>query len=222
MRTIFILTILFLSLQTNAQIRLLDQEDIVNKTPEELALMRNEIFARNGYTFSNAQYQNYFERFYRALYDNSKVKLSEIETENVNLLKERESYLRGRRKKAIEDLKQIKKELNEKSSGSEDRFDNDKSLRYALNRLDLNDIHYNKSCGIYKLTIDNGYSIKYYQIYVDNDNIKVIANNCCHSVIFGSFDDGYSDYMSESEHSDEWNFDITDDGLEYNSYQAAG
>lgn len=85
----FILTILFLSLQTNAQIRLLDQEDIVNKTPEELALMRNEIFARNGYTFSNAQYQNYFERFYRALYDNSKVKLSEIETENVNLLKER-------------------------------------------------------------------------------------------------------------------------------------
>ncbi len=62
------------------------------RNSKELRLMRNEIYARHGYTFSSADLQKYFgaKPWYKPLGNNSAVKLSDIETFNVELLKNME------------------------------------------------------------------------------------------------------------------------------------
>lgn len=59
---------------------------------KDLRLMRNEIYARHGYTFSSADLQKYFgaKPWYKPLGNNSAVKLSDIETFNVELLRNME------------------------------------------------------------------------------------------------------------------------------------
>ena len=54
-----------------------------------LRLMRNEIYARHGYKFASADLTNYFSKmsWYKPVSDNSKVKLSDIEQLNINLIK---------------------------------------------------------------------------------------------------------------------------------------
>lgn len=54
-----------------------------------LRLMRNEIYARHGYKFASADLTAYFSKmsWYKPVNDNSKVKLSDIEQLNVNLIK---------------------------------------------------------------------------------------------------------------------------------------
>ena len=54
-----------------------------------LRIMRNEIYARHGYKFSSADLTSYFSKmsWYEPVSDNNKVKLSDIEQVNVNLIK---------------------------------------------------------------------------------------------------------------------------------------
>lgn len=57
-----------------------------------IRLMRNEIYARHGYVFNDEKLKAYFKScsWYKPLNNNSKVKLTEMETINVAVLKNRE------------------------------------------------------------------------------------------------------------------------------------
>ena len=59
-----------------------------------LRIMRNEIYARQGYRFSDKKLQAYFDscKWYKPIPDNSKVNLTGIETLNVSLIKQEEKY----------------------------------------------------------------------------------------------------------------------------------
>jgi len=72
--------------------RYLTDSDLAGLTKEQLAIARNEIFARHGYIFMVQKYVDYFssKSWYKA--DPSYTgELSDIEEYNVNLIKERES-----------------------------------------------------------------------------------------------------------------------------------
>lgn len=58
----------------------------------QLRVMRNEIYARHGYTFASADLKAHFAKmsWYKPLGDNSKVHLSELEQLNVDLIKAEE------------------------------------------------------------------------------------------------------------------------------------
>lgn len=62
---------------------------------EAIRLMRNEIFARHGYVFSDPKLKAYFQScsWYKPIGDNSKVKLSEMENINVAILKNNEQEI---------------------------------------------------------------------------------------------------------------------------------
>ena len=72
--------------------RLLTESDIAGLSKEELALARNEIFARHGRPFSTAKYKEYFEQ--KSWYtinpdyniDDDKSHLNDIESKNVDFL----------------------------------------------------------------------------------------------------------------------------------------
>lgn len=68
--------------------------DVEDKTELELGIMRNEIYARHGYSFKNKDYRRYFEdtEWYMPLAVDVREKLSDIEVKNIELIYEYESY----------------------------------------------------------------------------------------------------------------------------------
>jgi hypothetical protein len=78
---------------TQASYRLLKNDELINMSKYELRLMRNEIFARYGYKFTpGSEMYNYFNQqdWYSAKYDNVNDFLTDIEKENINLIKQAE------------------------------------------------------------------------------------------------------------------------------------
>jgi hypothetical protein len=75
-----------------ASTRLLTPSDLVNKTPWELRVMKNEIFARHGYIFKTPEMRSYFARqsWYSARYDDVTRLLSDIEIRNAKIIKSSE------------------------------------------------------------------------------------------------------------------------------------
>ncbi|MEI3337903.1 MAG: YARHG domain-containing protein [Clostridium sp.] len=73
----------------------LSVEDIKNLSKEELAIARNEIFARHGYVFKMEEYKNYFKSktWYKEnpSFSGSESELNEYEKANINLIKSYES-----------------------------------------------------------------------------------------------------------------------------------
>lgn len=75
--------------------RLLNSSDLSGLGTKDLKIMRNEIFARHGYLFETQDMKAYFERqnWYQGLYQNVQSKLTEIEKNNISLIKNQEALL---------------------------------------------------------------------------------------------------------------------------------
>ncbi len=63
---------------------------------KELRIMRNEIYARHGWNFSSADLKEYFSSkpWYKPAKDNSQIVLSDLETINVEILKDEEEKMK--------------------------------------------------------------------------------------------------------------------------------
>lgn len=68
-----------------------------NASSKVLRIMRNEVFARKGYVFSDPELNKYFRScpWYKPGKDNNEVKLNNIETLNIAFLKYQETYRRN-------------------------------------------------------------------------------------------------------------------------------
>lgn len=62
--------------------------ELVGLSSKELRLLKNEIYARKGYVFSNRELKEYFSQYawYRPLGDNTKVILNDYEQSNVTII----------------------------------------------------------------------------------------------------------------------------------------
>ncbi|MES2982953.1 MAG: YARHG domain-containing protein [Verrucomicrobiota bacterium] len=74
--------------------KLLKESDIENMRPEELRIMRNEIYARHGYGFKLVDMREHFEKqgWYMALSQDVTSSLTEKEKKNAALIKRYENY----------------------------------------------------------------------------------------------------------------------------------
>lgn len=143
----------------------------------ELKWLRNEIFARHGYVFSNKEYQEYFERFdwYKAASDNSSVKLSDTETANVNILRDEEN----RRHTRVKAIKTFFKELrtNYKSvPGLMEWISHEDYFKEILQKINVDEMSFCGSRGKYSVTIDNGSEINSCFLDVDGNTIRLGHN----------------------------------------------
>lgn len=77
-----------------ASTRELTYDDVENMTGEELSEMRNEIYARHGYSFSNKEWRFHFEAkdWYMPLDVDVREKLTDVEVTNIELIYEYEMY----------------------------------------------------------------------------------------------------------------------------------
>lgn len=79
---------------SEASLKMLDKENLKDKTNEELAIMRNEIFARYGYIFKQGgKMEAYFKMqdWYRPIHPDVNSFLTEVELANIKLIREIEA-----------------------------------------------------------------------------------------------------------------------------------
>jgi len=214
----------------------LNESQLSEKSLEELALLRNEIMARKGYVFSTQKYAQYFENqsWYKPVQSNTEIKLSEIENKNIEIIQKLEVKEKTKRDRALNDLKELKNALNSnnetiikkylskltRETGNYDALISE--LKEAFSKIDLNNIHWNKNSGLYKVTIDNGRSISRYEILFGYDTVSIKYGIYARSEIVGGYEDGYSDYMPEEEYQIWYEFNMTENGIIFDYWGGAG
>ncbi|NVO12336.1 MAG: YARHG domain-containing protein [Bacteroidales bacterium] len=235
-RIIFIILIAHILIyKLNAQVidncsdcsnQIVSNEQIKEKSTDELQLLINEIYARKGYNFKDLRFVEYFsnQNWYRPAKNNNEIKLNEIENQNVNIFKERIKYLDLQRKELINQIKNFKKYVLANDSiylrkqfefKTKDNYDKEnKDLRSVLNKINLDDIHWYKNKGLYKVLIDNGFVIIEHSIRIHGNNIDLQLNQMSHSEIIEGFD-AYTDYRSEIEYMLEWQFEFSNGRLKF-------
>lgn len=199
--------------------RKLTESELNTKCDRVLSIMRNEIYARHGYRFSNEAIQDYFEYkgWYRPVADNKEVKLNQIEQNNVNLIKSVENKRQSKYKAISLYFGQLKKAFENKDnnyiknifSKMTENYERESMelLSTVMSKIDPSDINYYKNKGTNKTEVDNGYVVMEYSIYVEDDMIQLTYNYQRHSDIIEGFD-SCTTYMSEEEFAYMWRFKI--------------
>ena len=217
-RISIVLILFFVFINTSAQIRFnLDKERLSEHRltlicDDELSWLRNEIYARHGYVFSNKEIQNHFSscEWYTPATNNASIKLSQIEQANVGFLKKEEEKRKTRTNSIrayFKTLKTNKSELNKIDTFAGD--DLTPLLLKTLQSLDMDNMEFCGKKGLYQVTIDNGQSIKAYFLSVENNEIKLGYSAQGGSSILPQENDSDEDMISD-ESAQWWEFSIND------------
>jgi hypothetical protein len=226
--------------------QLLTEAHLAGKCIEELELLRTEIFARHGYHFESMRYESYFayKSWYQALYvedaddvHNAKIKLSSVETKNVNFIKSIEKKLHQIRNMAFSDLRALKTALNNNDKAYLDKIPRSRlheeqsistemwqEIKKILNHINIDNINCVKCKCLNKTSFDNGFWAVHYKVYTEGDKLYVIAdlsnNEYNRSETFGSYNDGYSWVTDGGGDLFGLEFTMQKDGLVLNEYIA--
>lgn len=76
---------------STCSIKIIESSELENIEIYNLRLLKNEIYARKGFVFSNKDFKDYFKKktWYKPTNNNKLIKLSEIETRNVETISQR-------------------------------------------------------------------------------------------------------------------------------------
>jgi hypothetical protein len=80
------------TLYSNAQRRILNENEIANLDSNALSFLRNTFYARKGYIFYSLRYSDYFKEreWYKPLYDNVDDLLSDLDKKNIQFIQSHE------------------------------------------------------------------------------------------------------------------------------------
>lgn len=214
--------------------QVVNSEQIEALSVDEIRLLINEIFARNGYQFENSRFQNFFEEksWYKSKNDNKSVVFNEIEKKNIKLFQDKTKELKTNQKELINQLKVFKNLiLNDKKEELKTEFsfyyeqqtaDNEsKLLKDVFNKVNLDDINYYKSQGLNSIITDNGFVKIIYEVSIENENVNLYFNYMAHSKIIKDFDE-FTDYHSEDEYAFNWQFEFKHNKLKFIRLVIAG
>lgn len=209
-------------------------ENIKDLSIDEIRLLTNEIFARNGYAFENSRFQNFFEQksWYKSKNDNKRVVFNKVEEQNIKLFQDRTKALKNNQQELVNQLKHFKNlVINDKKDELKENFgfcydhqtgeDEQKSLKEVLNKINLDDINYYKSNGLNSTMTDNGFVKIVYEVAIENENVHLFYNYMAHSKIIKDFDQ-FTDYHSEDEYMYNWQFEFKNNKLRFVRLAIAG
>lgn len=198
---------------------------------DEIRLLTNEIFARNGYQFENSRFQDFFEEksWYKSKNNNKSVVYNEIEKKNIKLFQDKTKQLKNNRKELVDQIKIFKNYVLENDKvnlqklfnyKAEDKYDTEYLLS-VMKKIDLDDINWYKNVGIHKVLVDNGFVIIEYSVTIENERISILYNFMNSSEIIKDLDI-YTAYQSEGEHLYNWQFDIKNNKINFIRLAVAG
>lgn len=211
--------------------KIITLKQLDKKNIDELKLLVNEIYARNGFAFEKMRFQNYFSEksWYKPLKNNKDVQLNAVEKQNIEILQEKIKQFEADRKGIIGQITQFKtfgiignKAELKKNFGyiPEDDFDFE-NIQSVLKLIVPDQINWYKNKGLYKVSIDNGFVVEDYGVSIKGNTIEITYNFKAHSEIIEDFD-VYTDYNSESEHAYNWQFQYVSGKLKFIKLIVAG
>ncbi len=243
MKKITLVLLIIFSLNATAQTlkdcsicstQIIKAEQIIDLSIDEIRLLTNEIFARNGYKFENGRFQNFFEEksWYKPKNDNKSVVFNEIEKKNIKLFQDKTKELKNNQQELVNQLKTFKNLLlNNNKEELKTKFgffyenqtedDEPKLLKEVLNKINLEDINYYKNNGLNSTMTDNGFVKIVYEISIENMNVNLYYNYMDHSKIIEDFDE-FTDYHSENEFMYNWQFEFKNNKLKFIRLAIAG
>ncbi|GHU95992.1 hypothetical protein FACS1894156_6450 [Bacteroidia bacterium] len=194
------------------------------------------------------RYDHYFayKSWYKPLYGedldsvhNAKIKLSSIETKNVNFIKSIEKKLHQIRDVAFNDLRALKTALNNNDKAYLDKIPrsnlHDKQdisaemwqkIKKIFNYINLDDINCVKCKCLSKTSFDNGFWVIHYKVYTEGDRLTIVADYANDtdnkSETYGGSNDGYSWITDGGGDMFGLEFIMQEDGLVLNWYIAVG
>lgn len=146
---------------------------------DEIRYLTNDLFARKGYAFQDADIDAYYagKEWYKPVNANYTIEYSAIENQNIKLLQDRTKVLQGQRKLLIAELKKFKALVeagNQQQLKTQFNYSlgqNDDFIKNVLDELFLDDIHWFKKEGLSSVTKDNGDMVKVYALKINDDRI---------------------------------------------------
>lgn len=214
--------------------KIIKPEQIKNLSIDEIRLLINVIFARNGYQFENSKFQDYFRArsWYESKGDNKAVSMNETEKQNIQFLQETTKALKARNIELINQLKSFKKlvltnKKNELKSQFGFFYENvtekyeSESLKEVLNKIDLDDINYYKNRGLNSVIQDNGFVKIVYKLSIEGESVEISYIYMAHSEIIEGFT-VFTNYYSEDEYACHWEFEFTNGKLKFIRLLVAG
>ncbi|WP_133943206.1 YARHG domain-containing protein [Epilithonimonas xixisoli] len=214
--------------------RLIKPEQISELNLEEIRILTNEIYARNGYEFENGRFQEYFESkpWYSNKKNNKSISLNAIEKQNTTLLQSRTKILKAEKDLIINQLKSFKAlVLADKTNELKTQFnftynpqdgkENSKLLKEVFSKINLDDVNYYKNKGLHSVKVDNGFVQILYEVSLEDQSVNLYYNYMTHSKIIEGFDE-FSDYHSETEFMYNWQFELKNKRLEFIRLVIAG
>lgn len=240
MKKIFYILAVFCYLQTSAQdlkdcstcqTQIIKPENIKDLSIDEIRLLTNEIFARNGHQFENGRFQNFFEAksWYKSKNGNKSVVFNEIEKKNIKLFQDKTKELKNNQQELVKQIKIFKNNVLQNDNmnlqksfnyKAEDKYDTEYLLE-VMKRIDLDNINWYKNVGIHKILVDNGFVIIEYSITIENEKISILYNFMNNSEIIKELDI-YTDYQSEGEHLYNWQFEYKNNKMNFIRLVVAG
>ncbi len=219
---------------SNCSTQIIKQEQIKGLSVDEIRLLTNEIFARNGYQFENGRFQNYFESksWYKSKNNNKSIAFNNIEKQNLKFFQEVTKSLKTQQSELINQLKSFKTlVLSDKTNDLKSKFgfsyekqtgtDEIKSLKEVLKKINLDDVNYYKNQGLNSVMTDNGFVKIVYEIAIEGDKVNIFYNYMAHSKIIKDFDE-FTDYHSENEYMYNWQFEFKNNELKFIRLAIAG
>ncbi|POR17484.1 hypothetical protein BWK58_15020, partial [Flavobacterium columnare] len=93
--------------------KIIKNDQIEELSIDEIRLLINEIFARNGYQFENDRFQNFFENksWYKSKSDNKNISFTEVEKKNIKFFKDKIKELQADRQELVNQLKIFKTQI---------------------------------------------------------------------------------------------------------------
>ncbi|MFH6966589.1 YARHG domain-containing protein [Flavobacterium sp. FlaQc-28] len=172
---------------SKCSVEIIDESKLKNEDIFSLKLLKNEIYARKGYVFSNSQYSDIFKKYdwYKPLNDNGSIVYSDIEIKNIAILNQRISEI----------LEYLSNEQNSKYKTLSQKeviriFTKEKRKEFGINFVIWKVYHYKDKTGEYYLVLTedkfketvagNNFNnaVKAFNFKIDNENwIKTFEIN---------------------------------------------
>lgn len=185
MRSLFCLLLLTLTTTCIAQSikdcsvctsQVLQQDQLIDLSSDQIRFLTNDLYARKGYNFSNPDIQEYYHstNWYSPVGDNTQIIYSDIETQNIKILQERQSQLKKDRENLLRALSELKTNiLSNKLDLPLGDMQSKKYMFQTLKQLDMQGINWNKHQGLYAVEVDNGDFVIVYKITIDKNLVTI-------------------------------------------------
>lgn len=165
-------------------------EQLKGLSIDEIRYLTNDLFARKGYVFQDAEIDAYYseKNWYKPLNANYVLEYSETEKRNIKLFQERTNELKAERSQLVSELKKFK-EMCLKNDAQELKrlfhynvVENTDFIKNIVDEILMEDIHWYKNEGLYSVVRDNGEMVKSYILRIAHHNItfefSILGGSC--------------------------------------------